>query len=103
MASHHTLRPYRTSYAKLLRLYPSAYRERFVEAMEQTFNDFCRERVKAERRLLGFVLWTFFETSAAVIRENATPAMRWSMKRGPTMFLKVVISLVAIAALGVCV
>jgi hypothetical protein len=103
MEPDYKLRRCRSWYAKLLRLYPKPYRERFGEAMEQTFNDLCRERAKAEKGLAGLVLWTFFETSAAIIRENATSAMRWSMKRGPTMFLKVVISLIAIAALAVCV
>jgi hypothetical protein len=103
MAFEPFLRRYRTWYAKLLRLYPKAHRERFGEAMEQTFNDLCRARVKAERGLFSFVLWTFFETSAAIIRENATITMRCSMKRGSTIFLKAVISLVAIAALAVCI
>src|SRR5262245_6061615 len=60
----------RNWYAKLLRLYPKPHRERFGEPMEQTFNDLCRERVKAERGLFSFALWMFFETSAAIIREN---------------------------------
>jgi hypothetical protein len=71
--------------------------------MEQTFNDLCRERVKAGQRLFSFALWTFFETSAAIIRENATTIMRCSMNRGSTIFLRVVISLIAIAALAVCI
>jgi hypothetical protein len=71
--------------------------------MEQTFNDLCRERVKAERGLFGFALWKFFETSAAIIRENATTIVRCSMNRGSTIFLRVVISLIAIAALAVCI
>ena len=45
----------------------------------------------------------FFETSAAIIRENATMIVRCSMNRGPTIFLRVVISLIAIAALAVCI
>ncbi len=94
---------YRGWYAKLVRLYPKAYRERFSEAMEQTFNDLCRERVKAERGLFSFALWTFFETSAAIIRENAAMVVRCSMIRGSTIFLRVVISLIAIAALAVCI
>ena len=40
--------------------------------MEQTFNDLCRERIEAERGLLGFALRMFFETSAEIIRENKT-------------------------------
>src|SRR6185503_21005307 len=84
MVSEPSLQRYRKWYAKLLRLYPRQYRERFGEAMEQTFNDLYRERIKAERGLLTFVLWIFLETSAGIIRENATMLMRWSMKRGPT-------------------
>jgi hypothetical protein len=102
MASEPSIRRYRIWYARLLRLYPQTYRERFGASMEQTFNDLCRERIKAESGLFGFALWTFCETAAAIIRENATSMMRCSMNRGATMFLKIVISLIAIAALAVC-
>ena len=57
-------------YAKLLRLYPKPYRERFGEGMEQTFNDLLRERVRTERGLFSIALWMFFETSAGIFREN---------------------------------
>lgn len=40
--------------------------------MEQTFNDFCRERESTKRGLFGFILWVFVETSAGIIRENIT-------------------------------
>ena len=70
MAYEHAIAGYRKLYAKLLRFYPKPYRERFGEGMEQTFNDLCRERVKAERGLFSFALWMFFETSAGVFREN---------------------------------
>jgi hypothetical protein len=70
MADDHTTTRYRKLYARLLRLYPQPYRERFAESMEQTFNDLCRERAEAGEGLGGFVLWVFVETSAGVIREN---------------------------------
>jgi len=38
--------------------------------MEQTFNDLLRERAEEEKRLFGFALWMFVETSAGIIREN---------------------------------
>jgi hypothetical protein len=63
---------HRKLYAKLLRLYPKPYRERFGEGMEQTFNDLCRERREAGDGLFGFVSWVFAETSAGIIRENLT-------------------------------
>ena len=85
-----SIRRYRNWYAKLLRLYPKPYRERFGEGMEQTFNDLCRERVKAERGLFSFALWIFLETSAGIIRENATSIMRCAMNRDSTIFLKIV-------------
>jgi len=72
MASEPFIRRCRKWYAKLLRLYPKPYRERFGEGMEQTFNDLCRERVNAERGLFSFALWMFFETSAGIMRENMT-------------------------------
>jgi hypothetical protein len=103
MASEPFLKRCRTWYAKLVRLYPKEHRERFGEGMEQTFNDLCRERVNAGTGLFGFALWMFFETSAAIIRENATTIVRRSMTRSSTTFLKVAIFLVAIAALAVCV
>ena len=103
MATEPLIRRYRDRYAKLLRLYPKPYRERFGEAMEQTFNDLCRERLKAGKQLSSFALWTFFETSAAIIREHATTILGFCMKRGLTIFLRVVISLIAIAALAVCI
>ena len=90
MASEPFIRRCRNWYAKLLHLYPKPYRKRFGEGMEQTFNDLCRERVKAGRRLFGFALWIFFETSAGIIRENATSIIRCSMKRDSTTFLKFV-------------
>lgn len=61
---------YRNLYAKLVRLYPKPYRERFGEGMEQTFNDLCRERKEVRGGMFGFVLWMFGETSAGIIREN---------------------------------
>jgi hypothetical protein len=70
MATEPFIRRCRNCYAKLLRLYPKVYRERFGEGMKQTFNDLCRERVKAERGIFCFALWMFFETSTAIIREN---------------------------------
>src|SRR5688572_14926970 len=79
------IRRYRNCYAKLLRLYPKPYRERFGEGMEQTFNDLCRDREKAGRGLFSFALWTFFETSTAIIRENAAMMVRCSMNRGSTV------------------
>jgi hypothetical protein len=72
MAYELLIRRYRNWYAKLLGLYPKPYRERFGEGMEQTFNDLCRERVKAERGLFSFALWMFVETSTGIIRENST-------------------------------
>jgi Protein of unknown function (DUF2975) len=96
-------RRYRNCYAKLLHLYPKAYRERFGESMEQTFNDLCHERIKAGKGLFRLALWVFVETFAAIIRENATIGMRYIMNRVSTIFLRLVISLIAIAALAVCI
>ena len=70
MVHEHLIRRYRHWYARLLRLYPKPYRERFAEGMEQTFNDLCRERAEEERGIFGCALWMFVETSVGIIREN---------------------------------
>lgn len=70
MASDLAIRRYRACYAILLRLYPRNFHDRFGEGMTQTFHDLCRERRKAGRHLLGFVLCVFFETSLGIAKEN---------------------------------
>jgi hypothetical protein len=61
----------RTLYKILLRFYPRAFRERFGESMEQTFNDLCHERKQqAEGGLFGFVLWMFVETAIGIVQEH---------------------------------
>jgi hypothetical protein len=70
MKNERALARYRRWYRKLLRFYSKPYRERFGESMEQTFNDLCRERAGAGKRLGGFVVWMFVETAAGIIREN---------------------------------
>ena len=72
MATDPTGRRYRAWYARLLRLYPRPFRERFGEGMAQTFHDLCRERGDAGRGLFGFVLWMFCETLGGIVMENVT-------------------------------
>lgn len=75
MAHKYSIRRYRNWYAKLLRFYPKAYRERFGEGMEQTFNDLCRERQEAGEGLFALALWVFAETSAGIMRQRITMIM----------------------------
>jgi hypothetical protein len=70
MAHRHSLRRFRYWYAKLLRLYPKPYRDRFGEGMEQTFNDCLREREEETRGIFGYGLWMFVETIGGIMREN---------------------------------
>jgi hypothetical protein len=70
MAYEQATARYRQWYAKLLRFYPKLYRERFGEGMQQTFNDLCHERYKTGSGLFSFVLWTFVDTLAGIIKEN---------------------------------
>ena len=72
MADNVAGRGYRAWYAMLLRLYPQPFRDRFGEGMAQTFHDLCQQRRNANRRLFGFALWIFFETSMGIVRENTT-------------------------------
>ena len=72
MASDRAIGRYRRWYARLLRLYPRPFQERFAEPMAQTFTDLARERTDANRGLIGFVLTTFVETTAGALKEHAT-------------------------------
>ena len=72
MQSDRAIGRYRRWYARLLRLYPTPFQDRFAEPMAQTFTDLCRERTDANRGLIGFALATFAETSAGIIGENMT-------------------------------
>lgn len=72
MASEKSIQRWRRRYARLIRLYPTPYHQRFGEGMQQTFCDLCRERVASRRGLLGIILWIFAETSIGIIRENWT-------------------------------
>ena len=75
MADERSIARYRRWYRQLLGFYSKAHRERFGKGMEQTFNDLCRERLSAGAPLGGFVLWTFAETSAGILRENGRAVM----------------------------
>jgi hypothetical protein len=75
MSDENAIARYRRWYRKLLRFYSKPHRERFAESMEQSFNDLCNERAKAGKGLFGFVLWTFAETLAAIIKENIRSTM----------------------------
>ncbi|MEZ4726984.1 MAG: hypothetical protein R3E79_07610 [Caldilineaceae bacterium] len=58
-------------YSKLLSFYPRAFRERFGESIEQTFNDLYYERKRqTEQGVVGFVLWMFWETVIGIVREH---------------------------------
>lgn len=63
-------------YRKLLRLYPRAFRERFGESIQQTFDDLYQERLYQERQrqteqgVFAFVLWIFLETAIGIGREH---------------------------------
>ena len=81
---------YRCWYRRLLRLYPSPYRERFGEGMEQTFNDLCRERIRADQGLVWLAIWVYVETAVGIVRENATSIRRRTMKHDSIASLKIV-------------
>jgi hypothetical protein len=74
-SSDRAIRRYRRWYARLLRLYPRPFQERFGEPMTQTFTDIARERTDANRVLVGFAIAMFAETSAGIMRENMTQLM----------------------------
>jgi hypothetical protein len=76
MTDERVIGRYRRWYARLLRLYPRPFRDRFAEPMAQTFTDLARERTDANQGLIGFAIRTFAETSAGIIGENMTQLMQ---------------------------
>jgi hypothetical protein len=61
----------RRLYQTLLRLYPRAFRERFGESMQQTFDDICRERhPQATLSHVRVVFWLCSETALGAIHER---------------------------------
>ena len=76
MSPERAIGRYRRWYARLLRLYPKPFRERFAEPMAQTFTDLARERADEKQSLVGFALGTFAETTAGIMRENMTQLMQ---------------------------
>ena len=89
MAPESSLQRFRVWYARLLRLYPTQFRERFAEGMEQTFADSCQRRQTAGAGLFGFVIWVFAETFTAIIREHVT-RLRTTAMKDDIRFLKTV-------------
>ena len=61
---------HRLWYARLLRLYPKPFRERFQESMEQTFHDACRANASSGRGSFGLVLWLFVDTAGGIMSEH---------------------------------
>jgi hypothetical protein len=96
LASERSIAGYRNIYARLLRLYPKPFRERFGEGMEQTFNDLCRERTETEGRWFGFMLWIYVEAIAGIFRENIT-----TMSQGNKRILRIFIGTLCILIIPV--
>ena len=97
MSSERAIGRYRRWYARLLRLYPTPFRQRFGEPMAQTFTDLARERTDANRGLHAFALGTFAETTAGIMRENMTQLMQ----TGPILrWLLITVALLAVPALA---
>ncbi len=65
-----SIRRYRRWYAKLLRLYPKPYDDRFGEGMAQTFNDLLRESEEEGRGLFRCAVWLFSETAVGIFKER---------------------------------
>ena len=70
MDREYQLLRYRRWYARLLRLYPKPFRERFRESMEQTFCDVCRAHSSTGRGLFGLALLLCVETVGGIMNEH---------------------------------
>jgi hypothetical protein len=60
--------------------YPRAFKERFAESMEQTFNDLCAENRQTKHGFLRFVIRTFVETGIGVFSEHVLLVQEIYMK-----------------------
>jgi hypothetical protein len=70
MPRKYQLLRHRRWYARLVRLYPKPFRERFRESMEQTFYDACRAHASTGRGLFGLALWLYVETAGGIMNEH---------------------------------
>jgi len=101
MPSDPAIGRYRRWYARLLRLYPEPYRERFAEGMEQTFHDLCHERARAGQSLVGLLLWVFVDTSTGMIHEHLASSdmqkrlIHPAMAAGVVLLIPLVLTLLA--------
>ena len=93
MAPDPAIGRYRGWYARLLRLYPRPFRERFAEPMAQTFADLARERADVNQDLLGFALRTFAETTTGIVREHMTQIVQ---ARAVVRWVLITVALLAI-------
>ena len=64
------LRRHSRWYARLLRLYPRQFRERFGKSMEQTFYDACRSKASTGQGFFGLVLWLYADTAGGIMNEH---------------------------------
>lgn len=65
---------HRARFARLLRLYPQAYRDRFSAAMEQTFADQYTDRRASGRSIAPLVLGAYLDTTAGIAKERIVDA-----------------------------
>ena len=70
MPREHQLLWHRGWYARLLRLYPTLFRERFQESMEQTFDDACRANASIGRGFVVLVLSLYVDTAGGIMNEH---------------------------------
>jgi len=61
---------YKATYAKLLRLYPKSYQQRFAEPMRQMFADMCHEREQNGQDTRGFAYKIYAETFTGVLAQH---------------------------------
>ena len=97
MAADRTIGRYRRWYARLLRLYPRPYRDRFGEPMAQTFTDLIREHTDAEGGVHAIALGTFAETTVQIMREHMTQLMQ---TRAVVRWVLITAALLAVPALA---
>ena len=94
MADPRTAQRYRKLYARMLRLYPRSFRDRFGEGMEQTFHDLCRERLAEGRPVHAFALGLFVEAIAGIFKERI--ALMLPSRKNVIRLLAITLALLAV-------
>lgn len=96
MLDKSSLKQYQAWYARLLRFYPKAYRERFSEELQQTFTDLYRDKAQNNQSSITFLVWIFLETTVHIFKENITSPFMQNLTKRLSIWAAIVLVLLLI-------